>query len=334
MPNVNTDPAEVRKRIAQQVTRDYNDMRRNGEIVSGPLLPEPTILPDPTQAAAPTPEKPPAPAPTAAPEPEPEGPVFGKYKDLDEAQKGYFSILKQTRDVQAENAKLKERIERLEQSPPPQPPNQTPPSPKAHPSAVHDWMKQDAVVKLAESTGIEPASLAELAQAIYSQAAQSAEAKVEERLTPILAQAQAQAEFNALHPEANRLQAEIDLYVASLPEDQKDVLRALGQVGRVKQAMEYVWTGFQQQMQAAAQNDMKANSKDAETKRTTQRAAASLPQQSPSTPIHAATEDTPDPKMMAELTERARQNDQNAQVLLRRLTFGRHLPPQLRTWER
>jgi len=323
MPTTETDPREVSKRIAAQVQREsenIDELHRSGDIMNGNLIPD---------------EPPPAkeePAPTLTAEPElPQG--LKQYKTLEEAGKGYSHLLQLAREAQNERDQYKERLAQPQQSPP-LPAAQTPTS-KAHPST--DFLNQDAVVKLAEDLGVEPRRFAEFAQTLYTEALHAAEsradARVDERLTPVINQAQAQTQFYAMHPEAQGLQAEIDAYVGGLPEDDKDVIRAMGANGQIKQALNYVYKGFQLQRQTTAQADMKDKSQATEGKRVSQRAAAALPQSSPGTPIHAASDDTPDPKMMADLSERARAGDGEAQLVLRRLTFGRHLPASLRTWE-
>jgi len=325
MPTTETDPLEVRKRIAAQVQKEsenIDELHRSGDIMNGNIIPP--------EEPPPTKEEP---AQTLTAEPElPQG--LKQYKTLEEAGKGYSHLLQLAREAQNERDQLKERLAQMQQGSPPPAPAQTP-TPKAHPSA--DFLNQDAVVKLAEDLGVEPRRFAEFAQTLYSQATQAAEARadarVDERLTPVINQAQAQTQFYSQHPEAQGLQAEIDAYVGGLPEDEKDVIRAMGANGQIKQALNYVYKGFQLQRQTTAQADMKDKSQATEGKRVSQRAAAALPQSSPGTPIHAASDDTPDPKMMAELSERARANDPVAQQVLRRLTFGRHLPPALRTWE-
>jgi hypothetical protein len=322
-----TDFSDIKKRIAAQVQKEsehIDELHRSGDIMNGNLIPD---EPPPAE------DKPKATPPAPTVEDEPTGPIFGKYKTMAEAEQGYSHLLQLAREAQNERDQYKERLAQPQQSPPP-PVAQTPTS-KAHPST--DFLNQDAVVKLAEDLGVEPRRFAEFAQTLYTQATQAAEARadqrVDERLTPVINQAQAQTQFYSQHPEAQGLQAEIDAYVGGLPEDEKDVIRAMGANGQIKQALNYVYKGFQLQRQTTAQADMKDKSQATEGKRVSQRAAAALPQSSPGTPIHAASDDTPDPQMMAELAERARANDADAQLVLRRLTFGRHLPPQMRTWE-
>jgi len=323
MPTAQTDPNEIKKRIAAQVQKEsenIDELHRSGDIMNGNLIPDPPTPAEDKPKATPQ-------APTV--EDEPTGPIFGKYKTMAEAEQGYSHLLQLAREAQNERDQYKERLAQPQQSPP-LPAAQTPTS-KAHPST--DFLNQDAVVKLAEDSGMDAHRLAEFLQAANDAAEARAQAVIDERLTPVLNQAKAQANFYGANPDLIPLQAEIDAYVAGLPDEDKDVLRTLGANGQYDAAIRYVVKGFKQEWQARAQADMKDKSQATEGKRVSQRAAAALPQSSPGTPIHAASDDTPDPKMMAELSERARANDPVAQQVLRRLTFGRHLPPSLRTWE-
>ncbi len=307
----------------QAESQNIDQLHASGDIMNGNLVPE-----APTEPKAE--EKPQA----ITEEVDFELPEsLSQYKTKDEAAKGYWHLLKLAREAQNERDQLKERLAAVNQSSPPvQPATTPPPSPKAHPSAVHDWMKTDAVAKLAEQ-GIDAQALAEFAQTVIDEADKRSEAKVDGRLTPLINQAQAQNDFYAHNPEAIPLQAEIDAYVAGLPEEDKDVIRTMGQNGQYKQAMRFVLKGFKAERQALTQTQLQSEAQAAEKGRKSQRAAAALPQSSPSTPIHAANDDTPDPKMMEELAERARNHDPEAQRAYRKLTFGRKLPAKWFTGE-
>ena len=322
MPTAQTDPREVGKRIAAQVqaqSEKIDALHASGDILNGNLLPPEAKPEEPAKPQAITEEA------------EPElPPSLSQYKSLEAAGQGYHQVIKLAREAQAERDQLRERLAALQSSSPPAP-AATPPTPKVHPSA--DFLNQEAVVKLANETGIDARQLAEFAQTVYNEAANRAQAAVDERLLPIQAQAQAQVQFNALHPEASQFQAEIAAYVGSMPKHRQTTVQDAMEKGHVLEAMELVYEGFQMQRQASAQVELKDKSQATEPKRAQQRAQAALPQSSQNTPIHAASDDTPDPKMLADLAERARKGDQNAQILHRRLTFGRMMPPGLRTWE-
>jgi hypothetical protein len=329
---------DVRKRLARQVTSDYNAMLASGDILSGEALPvEP---PDGENGAVAT-QPPPAP-PTPEPAPEtPETPAAkyaGKYQSVEALEQGYTHMLGLSSRINEENRQLKEQLARQVGSPPPAnggAPPQTA-APRVNPAQRNttDWIRQEAVVKLAETTGIDPLPLAEFARTVAAQTVEMARQEVGEQLAPIQAIQTAQARFNALHPEAAQFQSELAAFTASMsPDDQNEVQNMIAG-GNLLGAMKYTWAQFRLETKAATEGQMKANSKVAEEERTTARAAANLPPSaSPATPIRAAADQPPDPKYIKDLQERARNHDADAQVELRRLTFGRMMHPSLRTWE-
>lgn len=335
---------DVRRRIAAQAQSGYNDMVRNGG-VDGQLLPE--IPPDGEQASdmAPPPiVTPTPPAPEPAVEETAPKKYAGKYDDVPNLEQGYIHLQQMTGRITDENKQLKEQIARLSGLPgstggSPHVPGPTPGSaPRVDPNerSVLDWMKNDAVVKLAETQGIDPMPLAEVLHNVALEAEHRAEAKLEQRLAPMQALTAAQTRFNALHPEALQFNAELIAYGETMPQEQKETAQALLESGRAFAMLEYVYGNFVRDRQVVAQAEIKANSKAADQERVAQRAAAGLPPSaSPATPISTANaqDQAPSKAELKDLADRARAGDRQARLLLNRVTWGRLMHPSIRTWE-
>lgn len=324
------DPVAYGKQLAADVHRDLNAMHNAGADQGQVRLPENVA------GIAPTPEKPEPGVP-----PESEELIFGKYRTLEEARKGYFSLLNHTTSTLDENRRLKEQLANGTQPKAEPQPARPGASPRVNPAQMQptiDWTREDAVAKLADRTGIDTADLAYFAQALHEQAAATAKQVAEAQLAPLQQQTQAQNLFNARHPDAARLQPELSAFADQMDPVQQGIAQSLWSAGDVLGTMEYIWDQFNRKAAVEAGAQLQGTLQATEAQRVAARQQAGMLQSSHSTPIHAADPRSqpasqPTDEDMVELGRRYRAGDHDSGTEWRRRAFGDMLPPHMRTWE-
>lgn len=330
-------PDELRARMAQSVNVEFNE-----GVAAGSILGSPIPVP-----GAPAPEQPAASGPPAAPA-SPETPsqeqglIWNKYKDMEQAEKGYFHLLNTHTSAMNELSALRSRVAQMDQAPTASPSGPTS-LPGASPgsrervnpvSPAVNWAEDPTMRRVSEATGIDPADLGAIAQRALDLVTPTVNQSLDQRLAPMTAQAEADAYMRRNHPEALNHAQEIGLFVQSSPSAQRIITPLLAQ-NDYTAAFEAAWLLYSLNSGVGVQKQMQANQGVAEAERLQARAAAGLPS-SPNTPVHAAVQQaaSPSPEELQDLAIRAKQGDPNAAVMLRRHTFGRVLPPEMRTWER
>jgi hypothetical protein len=336
-------PQELRAKVAEGIRQQINQGIESGDIVGV----EP--LPDPSQSAAPpaAPEGAPAPTPPtgsesqepAKPEEQPSEQVFGKYKDMTEAEKGYWNMVTQSKVIADENTRLREQLTQAALSQPQVQPVQATTVPGSLPGADprvnpvgRDYERERAVKELSESLSIEP-HLAErlmpATPAIDPNAMQETLRQiVREEVAPVQAQvqqAQAGAVIQQRHPDMVNFQPEIELFIQTADPVTQQTVKDLMGSGNYTGAMDYAILAYRQANAAQNQTQIQNQVEVDEAARTGARAAAAMPASSPGTPVHAADPDAvgPDPKYIQQLAEAARGGDRDAHTEYLRQTFLR-----------
>ena len=337
------NPQELREQMKASIRQAYNDKVASGEIM-GDSLPDPEgqAAPPAAPEGAPAPKAPPAPEPQAARKKEEQKPeeslIFGKYKDMSEAENNYYKSLNYASQTAEENRQLKERLAALEMGHPQQAqqnantvPGSLPGSgPRVNPAA-RDWKNERTVRQLSEKLAVEPDELADFAQSLDPGLSPEViqdivREAVKAELAPLQAQAEADAYVRQNMPESYKFQPEIENFLKTSADPLvKRSVQDLIERNNLAGAWAYAWNEFQRSQQAAAQNQMTQEANGAEANRVNARNAAAMPTSSPGTPVHAAdpANQAPDPEYIKQLAQAARSGDRDAQTEYRRLTFGR-----------
>ena len=344
MSNQEKTPAEHRADMSKKIAEEMQAKYEQGRQVH---VAQPAPVGNPL-APAPEKEEKPAPKAPTAKESKSEKPaeelIFGKYKSMEEAEKGYYESVKYANSAMDELSAIKNQASATPGSTPAG--GQATTAPGGSPGARErvdpsqrnlppvDWRTNEAVVKVSEETGIPVDQLGMLADAIRNQSAREAQEVVDARLTPMQAQADAEAYMRKTYPDAYNHLDEMSLFLKGNP-GIAQVAGSLAGVGDQRAAMEYVWTQYRANIGRNAQAKMQVNAEVAEEQRVEARAAAGLPAAT-GTSVHAALAESngPTQEQLAALLAARKAGDQQAAILHRRATLGHLLPPELtKSWE-
>lgn len=230
-------------------------------------------------------------APTAAPVTiptveAPTAPLAGKYKSVEELEKGYWHVQNLLTRTQAELAATKGTpvLEAL----PPGSPAPTAPAPAPLPSARVNPVDRakaraaEVLGKFSEKYTVEPDEMREVVRAV-------SEEVFEARLAPMDRMAEAEAYMREQHPDALKFGTEIAAFIAANPIVQKVVSQSLA-VGEYEDAMEYAWERYQVSSGKAAEIAGLGAAAVAEKARLDARTDAVSPSASTGSGVHPAAE--------------------------------------------
>lgn len=256
-----------------------------------------------------------------------------KFDTAEDMEQGYYQLLNFASEL---NRQLHTQQPPIMQMPENTPtplmiPGSSPGSePRVNPGARTpvDWKSNGAVVKFADKSAMPADDVAEFAQSIADTAISGVEQTVQQTLAPLQAQIAMDAADRHMaqrYPEYTRFAPEMVLYLQSADPTVQGTFAEMMRKSLYVGASEYLWAMFRSARQTAAHGQLVAQSQLAEGTRQTARANAAVSPSSPGTPIHAALGQDlgPDPQVLSNLREGARNGDGRAAAELRRLTFGR-----------
>jgi len=259
------------------------------------------------------------------------GLIFGKYRTVDEARRGYYNAVNTLSTTTDELIRLRNQPVGVNPHPATLPGSAPGDAQRVNPAVRSYDPTQDIaeLVKSSEESGqIDPAMLAQAVSKIASRVATEA---THAQLQPMQAMAEAESYMRTKYPDSINHAQELGNYVKTDPGVGATV-QALMASGQYKAAFEYAWSMYTVTNGLSVERSMVANSQIAEEERQRARAAAGFTG-SPNTGVHAATTPAPPTREeLAALNERAKY-DVNAQVVRRRALLGNMLPAEWRTWE-
>lgn len=224
-------PEAVRAALAESFAADLEGFMTGHEAAMGTtsvLATSPDAVPTTPPATTPAPA-----APTA--------PLAGKYKSVEELEKGYWHVQNLLTRTQAELAATK-GTPALESPPPGTPAPTAPapaplPAPRVNPVDRAKARAAEVLSKFSEKYTVEPDEMRDVVRAV-------SEEVLESRLAPMDRMAEAEEYMRANHPDALKFGTEIASYIAANPIVQKVVSQSLA-AGEYEDAMEYAWERFQ-----------------------------------------------------------------------------------------
>jgi hypothetical protein len=264
------------------------------------------------------------------------GLIFGKYRSVEEAKRGYFNAVNTLSSTTDELVRLRNQQASGQPAAPATLPGSAPgDAPRVNPTQRQFDVQAeiDKLVRSSEESGqLDPQALMSLVSRVATTAASAAASEaVEAHITPMRAMAEAETYMRTTYPDSVNHAQELGIFVKTDPTVGPTV-QALMNAGQYKAAFEYAWNTYTVKNGLAVERGMDANAQIAEEERQKARAAAGF-SGSPNTGVHAVVPD-PNRRLTAEeiaaLNEHSK-TDQGA--LRRRVMLGQFLPPEWRTWE-
>jgi hypothetical protein len=246
--------------------------------------------------------------------------IFGKYKSMEEAKRGYFELQNYASQTKTQLENLKRPATQASPVNPGVGDGVAATVPGGSPGAQDrvnpvsrnfDWSQNEAVAKASEQLGVDTSALAPLMDMMVGEAERITQERLDSTLGPMQAQAQAQARMARENPDFVRLESDVSMWLEVNPQIAQSVINMHNQ-GLYNEAYDYAWSKFQGAQLATTEQEMKANQQVAEEERKTARAAAGLPS-TPGTPVHAAAKsDDVSGEELLKLEEQYRKGDAEA----------------------